>query len=130
MVAQHNVVELRCHGCGPSATVALPKMLLLVIVCTGHLVGAQSNGHVRITHDPINTTTADWGRLEVYLDGEWGTFCANGFNSYAADAACRQLGFQYSLDISKAGDKVDDIPLASNSTPIHTGYSRCGKSTQ
>ena len=59
---------------------------------------------------------------------EWGTICANGFNSYAADAACRQLGYENFLgEISKASDYTHSIPLASNSTPIHTGYSECGK---
>ena len=108
--------------------VALSEMLLLVIVWS-HMVGAQSNGDVRIIQNP-NTTLFDnpWGRLEVYLDGEWGTFCANGFNSYAADAACRQLGYENSLgNISKASDHPRVIPLANNSTPIHTGRSKCGK---
>ena len=62
----------------------------------------------------------------MYLDSEWGTFCANGFNSHVADAACRHHG-SISDDVSKASDYVDVIPLASNSTPIHTGTSRCGK---
>ena len=67
----------------------------------------------------------------MYLDGEWGTICANRFNSYAADAACQQLGYEYSLgEISKASDYTHSIPLASNSTPIHTGYSECGKTNE
>ena len=112
-------------------------MLLLVIVWS-HLVGAQSNGDVRIIPSPNDTYITGRGRLEVYLNGEWGTFCAKkndnrysdvGFNSYAADAACRQLGYQDSDEISKASDYIDVIPLASNSTPIHTGHSVCGKTT-
>ena len=103
--------------------VALSKTLLLVIVWS-HLVETQSNGDVRMIQD-LNATY--WGRLEVYLDGEWGTFCADGFNSHAADAACRQLGYAYSVgEVYKARDYSRFIPLASNSTPIHTGYSKCG----
>jgi hypothetical protein len=88
------------------------------------LVGAQSNGDVRIILNP-NDTFKEWGRLEVYINGEWGTFCVNGFSSYSADAACRQLGYQDSLTnkVSKASDYTNDISLASNSTPIHTGLS-------
>ena len=115
--------------------IGLSKILLLVIVWS-QLVGAQSNGDVRVVQNP-NDTDYSWGRLEVYLNSEWGTFCVKnddrypglGFNSYSADAACRQLGYQMSDAVSKASDHIDDIPLASNSTPIHTGHSMCGKNT-
>ena len=115
--------------------IGLSKILLLVIVWS-HLVEPQSNGDVRVLQNP-NDTDYSWGRLEVYLNGEWGTFCIKngdrypdlGFNSYSADAACRQLGYQMSDAVSKASDHIDDIPLASNSTPIHTGRSVCGKNT-
>ncbi|KAL4444036.1 hypothetical protein ABPG75_011773 [Micractinium tetrahymenae] len=35
------------------------------------------------------------GRLEVLVDGQWGTVCDDGFENYAADVACRQLGYSY-----------------------------------
>ena len=135
MVAKYT--ELRYNN---YCIVGLSKMLLLVIVWS-NLVGAQSNGDVRIIQNTNDAFIKDWpwGRLEVYLDGEWGTFCANGpypgfgFDSYAADAACRQLGYQYSLsdEVSKASDYTDVIPLASNSTPIHIGFRKldCDKTT-
>ena len=34
------------------------------------------------------------GRLEVKIDGEWGSVCSHGFSSISAKVACRQLGFQ------------------------------------
>jgi hypothetical protein len=91
------------------------------------------HGDVRIILNP-NDAFEDWdpGRLEVYINDEWGTFCVNGFDSYSADAACRQLGYRNSLtnEVLNASDVIHFIPLASNSTPIHTGRSVCGKTTE
>ena len=33
------------------------------------------------------------GLVEVYCNGQWGTICDDGFNSYAADTICIQLGY-------------------------------------
>lgn len=42
------------------------------------------------------------GRLEIKVDGEWGTVCSDSFNSIDAFVACRQLGFDYSNYFGKA----------------------------
>ena len=83
----------------------LSKTLLLLITC-GHFATAQNNGDLRLMHDVIREAE----RLEIYLDGEWGTFCATGFNSFTGDAACHQLGYEYSIDIRRAGNSTDHIP--------------------
>lgn len=33
------------------------------------------------------------GRLEIFLQDQWGTICSNGFGELEASVACRQLGF-------------------------------------
>ena len=33
------------------------------------------------------------GRLEIYLNNEWGTVCSNSFGVADAEVACRQLGY-------------------------------------
>ena len=41
-----------------------------------------------------STTLTSSGVLEIYLFGEWGTVCEEGFGNAEADVACRQLGFE------------------------------------
>ena len=33
------------------------------------------------------------GRLEIFHNGVWGTFCIKGFGDAAAKVACKSLGF-------------------------------------
>ena len=49
------------------------------------------DGALRLVGLSSNNATA--GRLEIYLQGEWGTVCDDGFSSTEANVACRQLGF-------------------------------------
>jgi hypothetical protein len=63
MVAKYT--ELQYNYC----ILGLSKMLLLVIAWS-HLVGAQSNGDVRIVQNPNYAFIKHWGRLEVYINGE------------------------------------------------------------
>ena len=38
-------------------------------------------------------TNVSAGRLEMYVNGIWGTICNLGFDFYDADVSCRQLGY-------------------------------------
>lgn len=43
--------------------------------------------------------STDFGRLEVFVDGEWGTVCDDEFGSNEANVACKMLGFGRSTSV-------------------------------
>ena len=63
------------------AAVFLSMVLVPTLMC------AQSEGDVRL----VGTGVTSRGRLEIYWQGKWGTFCS--ISRGGADAACKQLGF-------------------------------------
>lgn len=54
------------------------------------------------------------GRIEMFLDGEWGTICNNGWDATDADVACRQLGFGSSGSSLKQFGEGNGIILMEN----------------
>lgn len=84
---------------------------------------AQSNGDVRL----VGGSHAVYkGRLEIFLNGKWGTFCGSDstkFSRGAAEAACKQLGY---LDQNGFGS-VNQLgyPAADPGTPMHIGSANC-----
>lgn len=69
---------------------------------------------------PYDKAYLSSGTLEIFLNGEWGNVCGNGFQNVAADSACRQMGFTSALTFSNSGRssahsaKLDHISCPGN----------------
>ena len=51
------------------------------------------NGEIRLINGTeLNNAS---GRVEVCLDGLWGTVCDHGWTTNDANTVCRQLGYNY-----------------------------------
>lgn len=57
--------------------------------------GSVSNGDLRLSG---YGSTLLWGRLEIYLDGSWGTVCVDGINIKPLEVACHQMGLGYAIN--------------------------------
>jgi len=74
------------------ATVLLLFCSCLLILSSVDIAAAQRNGDLRLVRGTL-TTSSSSGRLEIYINGQWGTVCDDSFGFTDAGVACRQLGY-------------------------------------
>ena len=83
--------DIRCHG-NESTLMDCSPNRLGDYTCSGALVGVScmncNPGEIRLRG---GTDTA--GRLEICVNGEWGTVCGNAWSGANALVACTQLGY-------------------------------------
>ena len=57
---------------------------------------AQQNGDIRLTGYEHSQR---FGRLDLFLNGSWGSVCNEGFDFMDANVACRQMGLGLAMDV-------------------------------
>ena len=97
----------------PSTSLVCKKIQLIVLLhismrqcillADAVLLTGQVDGDVRLVD--TMASPGDRGRLEIFLNGNWGSVCSIGFSVYAADLACIELGFLYSLVTGRATEQ-------------------------
>ena len=70
---------------------------------------ATAEGTIRL----VNGHNESEGRVEIYLQGQWGTICDDHWDIQSATVVCKQLGF---LDAISA---VGNAEFGEGSGPIH-----------
>ena len=53
----------------------------------------SGSGDLRLVQGSNTSSSFSAGRLEIFLNGQWGTVCDDGFTFLDAHIACQQLGY-------------------------------------
>ncbi len=80
-------------------------MCVCVCVCpdlSNFVTAAYTEGTLRLVN-PVNSSTGNVGRLEIFFRGQWGTVCDDNFGYTEAAVACRQLGYSSAAYYSNVG---------------------------
>lgn len=101
--------------------------LLLILLLRVLPATSQSEGDVRLA-DGYTSEIANVGRLEIYLNHQWGTFC--GLSIGGAQAACMQMGFYNFIQYEPWYMTSKKVPAAEPDTPITIATTFCDRSSK
>ena len=91
------------------------------------LIIDDDTGELRLL-DGTRTTTDGRpceGRLEIYINGQWGTICDDYWNDEEADVACRQLGFAGGSVVEASRFRSSFFPPGEGDQPIWLDDMQC-----
>ena len=66
---------------------------------------APSSGQLRLVQGNYTTSNLTSGRLEIYLNGQWGTVCDDLWGQDEANVACQQLGYTSAAGYGRSIDE-------------------------
>uniref|UniRef100_A0AAX7UZ32 Neurotrypsin n=1 Tax=Astatotilapia calliptera TaxID=8154 RepID=A0AAX7UZ32_ASTCA len=87
------------------------------VVC--RQLGFSDANEIQSNYAPIGTNDTLEGRVEVFVNGQWGSVCDDGWNDVNAAVVCRQLGF---TGVAKARSMAY---FGEGQGPIHLDNVRC-----
>jgi len=100
----------------------------LILDSNGRDCLTPSSGQLRLVQGNYTTSTLTSGRLEIYLNGQWGTVCDDFWGQDESDVACRQLGYIGALGFGRSIDEgfaigrgqiwLDNVACSSSSSSI------------
>lgn len=67
----------------------MSRYVMLPKVCQIPVIDICQNGTIRLS----GSGYATMGRVELCMNGEWGTVCRDSFDDYDASVVCKQLGY-------------------------------------
>ena len=87
------------YGSSAKSSAAVLTLIVFPSIHASHAldyldVVGQITGALRLASDDTIAQSRSAGRLEIYLSGQWGSVCNDGFDSTEASLACNELGYR------------------------------------